>query len=85
MITDKNMVKLSGELVETVKGAGYEVKTWDGAEPEPSTKGAIEASGVLKEFKPQLVIGFGGGGVAEAAFFNYSQRQVVALLALGVL
>ena len=37
MITDVNMVKLSEELVETVKAAGYEVKIWDGAEPEPST------------------------------------------------
>jgi alcohol dehydrogenase class IV len=54
LITDKNMVKLSGELVEVVKAAGYEVKTWDGAEPEPSTAGAIEAVKMLNEFQPQL-------------------------------
>ena len=80
LITDKNMVKLSGELVETVKSAGYEVKIWDGAEPEPSTKGAIEASGVLKEFKPQLVIGFGGGSVldtAKAAWVLYENEEIV--------
>ena len=61
LITDVNMVKLSGELVEAVKAAGYEVKTWDKAEPEPSTAGAIEAGKMLKEYKPQLIIGFGGG------------------------
>ncbi len=67
LITDKNMVKLSGELVEAVKSAGYEVKVWDGAKPEPSTAGAIEASKVLQEFEPQLVIGFGGGSVLDTA------------------
>jgi alcohol dehydrogenase class IV len=67
LITDKNMVKLSGELVEVVKAAGYEVKTWDGAEPEPSTAGAIEAVKMLNEFQPQLIIGFGGGSVLDTA------------------
>jgi alcohol dehydrogenase class IV len=79
LITDKNMVKLSGELVEAVKAAGYEVEIWDGAEPEPSTRGAIEASKVLKEFKPQLVIGFGGGSVldtAKAAWVLYENEEI---------
>jgi alcohol dehydrogenase class IV len=67
LITDKNMVKLSGELVEAVKSAGYEVKIWDGAEQEPSTAGAGEALKVLQEFAPQLVIGFGGGSVLDTA------------------
>ena len=67
LITDKYMVKLIGELVETVKSAGYEVKVWDGAELEPSKAGAIEASKVIQEFSPQLVIGFGGGSVLDTA------------------
>ena len=62
LITDTNMVKMSGELVEAVKNAGYEVKVWDGAEPEPSKAGAIEASKVIQEFSPQLVIAFGWFG-----------------------
>ena len=81
LITDKNMVKLSGELVEAVKAAGYEVKIWDGAEPEPSTAGAIESSKVLKEFAPQLVIGFGGGSVldtAKAAWVLYENAEIAA-------
>ena len=43
LITDKNMAKFSGELVEAVKSAGYEVKIWDQAEQEPSTAGAERA------------------------------------------
>ena len=67
LITDKNMVKLSGELVEAVKNAGYEVKVWDGAEPEPSIAVTGEARKALQEFEPQLVIGFGGGSVLDTA------------------
>jgi alcohol dehydrogenase class IV len=67
LITDKNMVKLSGELVEAVKAAGYEVKVWDGAEQEPSTAGAAEALKALQAFSPQLIIAFGGGSVLDTA------------------
>jgi alcohol dehydrogenase class IV len=79
LITDKNMVKFSNDLVEAVKAAGYEVKIWDGAEPEPSTRGAIEAGKLLKEFQPQLVIGFGGGSVldtAKAAWVLYENLEI---------
>src|SRR4030042_1382360 len=67
LITDKNMVKLSGALVEAVKAAGYEVKIWDGAGQEPSADGGARALGVLREFGPQLIIAFGGGSVLDTA------------------
>ncbi len=67
LITDKNMVKLSGELVEAVKAAGYEVRVWDEAEQEPSTAGAGRALKALQDFGPQLIIGFGGGSVIDTA------------------
>lgn len=81
LITDKNMVKLSEELVQAVKNAGYEVKIWDGAKPEPSTAVAGEASKVLQDFKPQLVIGFGGGSVidtAKAAWVLWENPEIPA-------
>ena len=67
LITDKNMVKLSRELIEAVRGAGYEVIIWDEAEQEPSTAGAGRALKVLQESSPQLVIAFGGGSVMDTA------------------
>jgi alcohol dehydrogenase class IV len=89
LITGKNMVKLSGELVEAVKTAGYEVKIWDGAEPEPSTKGAIEAGKLLIDYKPQLIIAFGGGSVmdtAKAAWVLYENPEIAddAILTVNV-
>jgi alcohol dehydrogenase class IV len=79
IITDKNMVKLSGELVEAVKSTGYEVKIWDGAEQEPTTKGAGEALKVVQEFAPQVIIALGGGSVldtAKAAWVIYENPAI---------
>ena len=67
LITGKTVVKISAQLVEAVKSAGFEVKVWDGAEPEPSIEVAIAGSKVLAEFEPQLVIGFGGGSAIDTA------------------
>jgi alcohol dehydrogenase class IV len=81
LITDKNMVKLSEQLVEAVKNAGYEVKVWDGAEPEPSTAVTGKACQVIQDFQPQLVIGFGGGSVidtAKAAWVLWENPEITA-------
>jgi len=67
VITDKTMVRSSGKLVETVKAAGYEVKVWDGAEPDPAVEEAVAASEILLGFEPQWVIGFGGGSAIDTA------------------
>ena len=81
LITDKVMVKFSDTLVEVVRNAGYEVKVWDGAEPEPSVDVAREGSRVLLDFKPQLVIGFGGGSsidTAKAAWLLYERPDLAS-------
>jgi len=67
LITDKVMVKLSDKVVEEVRNAGYEVKVWDGAEPEPSVEVARKGSQILHDFQPQWVIGFGGGSALDTA------------------
>jgi len=79
LITDKVMVKLSDRVVEEVSNAGYEVKVWDGAEPEPSVEVARQGSQILHDFQPQLVIGFGGGSAldtAKAAWLLYERPDL---------
>jgi len=79
IITGKVVVKLVDRLVEVVGNAGYDIKVWDGAEPEPSVEGALAASSVLLDFKPQLVIGFGGGSAidtAKAAWLLYERPDL---------
>lgn len=79
IITDKVMAKFAAPLVEVVKGAGYQVDIWDGAEPEPSLEVTITASKALLNLNPQLVIGFGGGSaldVAKAAWVFYERPDL---------
>ena len=81
LITDKTMAKQSDQLVEAVTNAGYEVRIWDGAEPEPSIEVAVAGSKALQDFEPQLVIGFGGGSAidtAKAAWLFYERPDLVA-------
>ncbi len=81
LITDKIMAKFSDKLVETVRNAGYEVRVWDGAEPEPSIEVARAGSEVLLDFKPQLVIGFGGGSAidtAKASWMLYERPDLIS-------
>ena len=81
IITDKLMAKFSDRLVETVRNAGYEVKVWDGAEPEPAVEVALAGSKLLLDFKPQLVIGFGGGSAidtAKAAWLLYERPDLAS-------
>ncbi len=79
LITDKVMAKYSDKLVEVVKSAGYEVKIWDGAEPEPAIEVARAGSKVLLDFGPQLVIAFGGGSsidTAKASWLLYERPDL---------
>ena len=81
IITDKVMAKFSDRLVEAVRNAKYEVKVWDGAEPEPSVEVAVAGSKVLLDFGPQLVIGFGGGSAidtAKAAWLLYERPDLAS-------
>ncbi len=79
LITGKFMARFCDTVVEQVKNAGYEVKVWDGAEPEPSVEVAGRASQLLSEFQPQLIIGFGGGSAidtAKAAWLLYERPDL---------
>ena len=85
LITDKPLVKLSESLVEALTGAGFEVKVWDGAEPEPSIEVAVAGSNFLTEIGPQLVIGFGGGSAidtAKAAWIFYERPDLISTTGL---
>lgn len=81
VITDKVMAKFSDKLVEAIKSAGYEVKVWDGAEPEPSVEVARAGGKALLDFGPQWVIGYGGGSAidtAKAAWLLYERPDLAS-------
>jgi alcohol dehydrogenase class IV len=81
LITDKTLVKYTGKIVQTVRDAGFEVRIWDGAEPDPAIEVALAGSRVLLDFKPQWIIGFGGGSAidtAKAAWVLYERPDLVS-------
>lgn len=81
LITDKTMVKLCGQLIEVIKNSGYEVRVWDGVEPEPSIELAHAGGRVLLDYEPQVVIAFGGGSVidtAKAAWMFYERPDLLS-------
>jgi alcohol dehydrogenase class IV len=82
IITDKTMVNHCGQLNETVQGAGYKVKVWDGAEQEPSVESAQAGAKFLAEFAPKVILGFGGGSVidsAKAAWVLYEKPEMTGV------
>ncbi len=79
IITDRFLKEKCTELVDSIKGVGYEVSLWDGVEADPTLDIALEASRFLLEFKPQWVIGFGGGSAidtAKAAWVLYERPDL---------
>lgn len=79
LITDNTMVRSCERIVKTFRDAGYEVRVWDGADQEPSIDVALAGSKVLLDFKPQWIIGFGGGSAidtAKAAWVLYERPDM---------
>jgi len=69
IVTDANIVKLGlDELVRAeLKAANIECKVFDGVEPDPSIETVGKATAVARDFKPDWVIGLGGGSSMDAA------------------
>jgi len=69
IVTDKNIIKLGlADLVTTeLKKANIECTIFDGVEPDPSIETVVKAAGIAKEFKPDWVIGLGGGSSMDTA------------------
>ena len=69
IVTDKNIVKLG--LVDPVaaelKKAGIDSRVFDDVEPDPSIQTVLKATAVARDYKPDWVIGLGGGSSMDAA------------------
>lgn len=50
-----------------LKGAGMEVKIFDGIEPDPSVETVMRGADVMLEFQPDWIVAIGGGSPIDAA------------------
>src|SRR6478672_10092430 len=66
VVTDKVLAKVG--IVDQVKAAaGRAVEVFDGGEPEPSLGMVRKCIAAAKEFRPETIIGLGGGSNMDAA------------------
>ncbi|MFX1563672.1 MAG: iron-containing alcohol dehydrogenase, partial [Promethearchaeota archaeon] len=79
--TDKTMVKLGFLDLVTgkLKKAGIEVTHYDGILPEPPDTVVLECAKAMRDFKPDIIVGLGGGScidVAKAAWVLYEHPDM---------
>lgn len=69
IVTDKNIVKfgLIDLIGEELKQANIEWNVFDEVEPDPSIQTVMKSAALAKEFKPDLIIGVGGGSCMDTA------------------
>lgn len=70
---------LLDEVVKRLQQKGAQVRAFDEVEPDPKDSIAEKCASIAAEFKPDLIIGVGGGSsmdIAKAAFFGYERPDV---------
>ncbi len=69
VITDKFLVQsgVADKVVDVLKRAGCEVITWDETASDPPMDVLVKGAKLLLDFKPQIVIGLGGGSAIDSA------------------
>jgi alcohol dehydrogenase class IV len=69
IVTDNNLVQigLAEQVSSYLKKAGFEIQIFDKVEPDPTTKTAIKGAKAASEFKPDWIVGLGGGSPLDAA------------------
>jgi alcohol dehydrogenase class IV len=81
IVTDEKIAELGfvREAQERLQKAGIQSRVFDKVEPEPKDSTAYNCADVATEFKPDWIIGLGGGSpmdVAKGAFFLYERPDV---------
>jgi alcohol dehydrogenase class IV len=69
VITDKTIAKLGflDTVIEKLKGSGKEVTFFDEVSPEPPDTVVQACAKKVRAFKPDVIIGLGGGSVIDVA------------------
>ena len=69
IVTDSNITRLglADPVVAELKKANIECRIFDKVEPDPSIQTVEKCAGIAADFKPDWVIGLGGGSSMDAA------------------
>jgi alcohol dehydrogenase class IV len=69
IVTDEVIVRLghAARVEQLLRGAGFQVATYDKVEPNPSLETVRAGAAAMTEFQPDWIVGVGGGSVIDAA------------------
>ncbi len=69
IVTDKNIASfgLLEKVLKHLEVSGVEVKVFDEVEPEPPKETIFKGAELASQFKPDLIIGLGGGSCIDSA------------------
>jgi alcohol dehydrogenase class IV len=69
IVTDNNLVQIgiADRVTSYLKKAGFEIQIFDEVEPDPTTQTVIKGAAAACEFKPDWIVGLGGGSPLDAA------------------
>lgn len=89
VVTGKHAMQATGFLDKTVnylKEAGFEVKTFEKVENDPSVTTVMEGAKAMQEFQPDWIVAIGGGSPIDAAkamwiFYEYPESKFDDLVA----
>ena len=81
IVTDKVMEELGFVKIvqDKLKKANIESKIFNGVEPDPSVQTVKKAGKICQDYKPDIIIGLGGGSsmdAAKAVDFIYEQPEM---------
>ena len=67
-----------------LKEAGFEVRLFEGVEPDPSVETVMKGAEAMREFQPDWIVAIGGGSPIDAAkamwaFYEYPDTTFEAL------
>jgi len=78
VVTDKNVKEIHGDLISKFLRKN-EIIFFDDVEPDPKDITITKGGEVAREFKPDIIIGFGGGSVMDSAkiiYFLYEREDM---------
>jgi len=69
IVTDNNLVQIgiAERVTSYLKKAGFDIQIFDQVEPDPTTQTVIKGAEAASEFKPDWIVGLGGGSPLDAA------------------
>ncbi|MEM2959352.1 MAG: iron-containing alcohol dehydrogenase [Candidatus Jordarchaeaceae archaeon] len=78
IVSDRTVLQMFGDKLSDIF-SGRETKIFDEVEPEPKDTIMVRCGDIARKFKPELIVGMGGGSAmdtAKAAYFLYGQESL---------